>query len=154
MHEFFEKAFPERVRIAREAIAKQNDALKARDPFGGALDDIPGTSKTVNHQFADGDRVRVNSSGHHAHGHAGVITDATNDNRLAVRLDSGHEIHCSHGDLVPENFPDPVDEIVRVLKSGGTVTLPARIRKKLESHPNLKKLIDADRIRFQEMMFT
>ena len=35
----FSNAFPERVRLASEAIAKQEASLNALNPFGGALDD-------------------------------------------------------------------------------------------------------------------
>jgi len=150
----FSNAFPERVRLASEAIAKQEASLNALNPFGGALDDKSvGLSKMISHHFVIGDRVTVNSVRHHAHGHAGVITNDRNDNRLEVKLDSGHTIHCSEGDLMPEDFPDPVTTIANVLKRGENVTLPARLQKTCESYPILQKLISAGRIRFQETTF-
>jgi hypothetical protein len=174
----FARAFPERVAANRERIERREAVAKAHDPFGGALDDIAeaeargqqavtralrnpmhpmpvdddpdGLSKNVHHSFKAGDRITVNSPGHHAHGHAGKIVDDRSDSQLEVKLDSGHTIHCAGSDLVPEDFPDPVETIANALKRGETVTAGTRLQKTFESYPNIQKFVSNGQIRFQD----
>jgi hypothetical protein len=108
----FSKAFPERTAANIERVRRQDAALIARDPFGGALE------KVIHHHFEDGDRVEVDAPNHRAHGHKGVIKDDRSDSHLMVLLDSGHTIYCHAGDLKPENFSEAGDEAVtRIAKS-------------------------------------
>jgi hypothetical protein len=95
------KAFPERVALVRENLAKHAAALRGLDPI--PIPEPDALSKLVRHVFEEGHRVRVHAPGHHAHGHVGVVKDARTD-RLEVKLDSGHTIHCRKSDLIPEDF--------------------------------------------------
>jgi hypothetical protein len=132
-----------------ERLEKHHALRRGRDPFGS--DSEPDSlSKNVRHNFKAGDRVTVDSPGHHAHGHAGKIVDDRSDSRLEVKLDSGHTIHCAGSDLVPEDFPDPVETIANALKRGETVTAGTRLQKIFESYPNIQKFVSNGQIRFQD----
>jgi hypothetical protein len=103
------------------------DRLKKYDPF--AVDDEGGESvltldsgakiilsKKIRHAYADGQRVLVHSPGHVFHGKPGVLVDCRNDNRMRVKMDTGHEIEAGPDDLCPEDL-GPVASSSKILKA-------------------------------------
>src|ERR1700692_1214085 len=98
------------------------ERMKNRNPYGSpeegvetVLDTGVFLTKKVHHVFEGGARVVVHAPGHATDGHAGKIVDDRNDNRLRVKLDSGHEIHASTEDLIPEAMA-PAAENFKILK--------------------------------------
>ncbi len=95
----FATAFPIRAAANIRRVLLEEVARIGHNPFGGEF-----LEKRIHHFFQPGERVRINAPGHHTHDQTGVLQDASNDNRLEVKLDSGHTIHCIEADLVPEAF--------------------------------------------------
>lgn len=108
------KAFPERVTLMREAIAKHAANLRAADPI--PLPEPDALSKIVQHDFKDGDRVVIHAPDHYHHGAHGTIISDANDANLRVRTDEGHELTAAHYDLIPESLaPTASNKIMKGL---------------------------------------
>jgi len=115
---------PGSIGVSVEARGEQAVSRAFRNPI--PLDDEPKVltldtgvkiflTKKVRHVFLDGHRVVVHAPGHYHHGIAGKVTDDRSDTRLRVKLDSGHEIHASAEDLIPEELA-PAGESVKTLQ--------------------------------------
>ncbi len=116
------------------------DRLTKLDPFGGPDEEGIETmldtgvrvflTKKVRHVFSENDRVVVHAPQHYHDGSPGKITDARDDRRLRVKLDSGSEVHASAEDLIPEELA-PAAESVKILKralDSGAVSIHDRVQ--------------------------
>jgi preprotein translocase subunit YajC len=139
-----ENVFRGRIESDLARVDRENRVLKAADPFGGL-----GLMWKVEHAIENGDRVRVHSPGHEAHGMSGKVKDASHSARVEVKLDSGHTVFCQTHELIPEDFPaggmtdeeagEKGGKIAAALRAGKIVTMDERFRPVIARTPELRR---------------